>query len=413
MKRRAVITFVCFCLLLLIAGVWAFMKGGKPGIPTTTVQQKEFVEYQAIRGELKAKDSISILAPVNAGDLQILTLLKSGTIVKKGDVIVEFDPTTIQRGLEQQETQLRTWDAQVDASKARARLDHEQKATDALSAEFGVERATLDVSKQEILSEIEAKETALVLVDSKQKFTEMKTKVVVGAQSTAADTESQKLRRSKALGDLQRAQRQLASLTVRTPADGMLTLAPNYRARSNYGENAPEFKAGDRAWGGATIAEIPDVATVRVLAHVDEIDRGALAVGQTAIVHIDAVPDRDFNAVVSEISVLGKPDFTAWPPPNNFDVILQLNDKDARLRPGMSANARIIVKRDAKALVIPTDAIFEKEGLPVVFVLHAGRYEERFISVAKRSSGEAMVVNGLKAGDKIALKDPTEAEQKQ
>jgi multidrug efflux pump subunit AcrA (membrane-fusion protein) len=68
-------------------------------LPTTEVKRKEFVDYLEIKGEIKAIRSAVIAAPYSAGDLQILKLVANATKVKKGDVLVEFDATTVRQKL--------------------------------------------------------------------------------------------------------------------------------------------------------------------------------------------------------------------------------------------------------------------------------------------------------------------------
>jgi RND family efflux transporter MFP subunit len=276
-----------------------------------------------------------------------------------------------------------------------------------LNAEYNVERAQLDARKQEILSEIEAEKTRLVLADKQQKFAETQVTVASSEVAGRANTESVKLKRQKAVMDVNLAQRQLASLTLRAPVAGMIMLSPNYRANGGNSEgNAPEFKAGDRVWSGASIAEIPDLSSLRVILHVDEIDRGQIRLNQSALIRVDAVPDREFNAYVAEISALGKPDFSTWPPPRNFDVVLQIKDPDSRLRPGMSANVRIVLERIREATVVPSEAVFEKNGRTLVYVLRGSRFVERTVTIASRASGECRISSGLQAGERVALKDP-------
>lgn len=409
MKTRRKRIFLAAGIVVVLAASGAIFAGRRraPEVPTAEVKQKEFVEYQQIRGEVKARKSTAVSSPfIAGGDMQILTLLKSGTMVKKGEVIVQFDPTTVKATLEQRESGLRSVDAQIRQTNARARMDDEQRKTDMLTAEYNVERARLDARKQEILSEIEAEKTRLVLADKQQKFAETQVKVTSSEAGGRADTESVRLKRSKALYDVNLAQRQLQSLTLRAPVAGMVTLSPNYRARGGIGSSAPEFKTGDRAWPGATIAEIPDLSSLRVIVRVDEIDRGQLTLNQTALIHVDAVSDRDFVARIAEISTLGKPDYTSWPPPRLFEVILELQDKDARLRPGMSANVRIVVNRIPDALVVPSEAVFEKNGRTLVYVLRGSKFEERTVTVGRRGGGECLVSSGLRAGERVALKDP-------
>jgi len=214
-----------------------------------------------------------------------------------------------------------------------------------------------------------------------------------------------KLKRAKALFDVNLSQRQLESLTLRAPVAGIVTLSQNYRA-GGPNSAAPEFKPGDRAWPGASIAEIPDLSSLRVIVSVDEIDRGKIKLNQTALIHVEAVPDRDFTAYVAEISTLGKPDFSSWPPPRNFDVVLEIRDADPRLRPGMSANARIALNRIDDAIVVPSESVFQKNGKTIVYVRRGSKFEERTVMVGGRSSGECTISSGLRAGEQVALKDP-------
>ena len=120
-----------------------------------------------------------------------------------------------------------------------------------------------------------------------------------------------------------------------------------------FSDNPPEFRPGDRAWNGATIAELPDFSTLQVSTRIDEVDRGRIQLGQTATIRVDAVPDREFQAHIAQISALAKTDFSTWPPPRNFDVTLQLDTKDPRLRPGMSGSGRIAVNRIPGSILIP------------------------------------------------------------
>ena len=75
-----------------------------PTVPTFQVKRGEFLDVLEFRGQLKAMKSVSITAPANAGDLQILKIAADGTQVKKGDVVVEFDPSKTQQDLAQDQS---------------------------------------------------------------------------------------------------------------------------------------------------------------------------------------------------------------------------------------------------------------------------------------------------------------------
>jgi len=396
--------------ILLAGGGWlALQRTAAPTVPTAEVRRGEFVEYVSVRGDVKALRSIQLAAPSIAGDLQIIKLAPMGAMVKKGDVVVQFDPTTLQATLDQKRSELKSSEADIDHSRAEARLSKEQQATDILTARYDVDRAQLDTRKQEILSEIDGAETKLKLTDAEQKYKELQQKDVSTKESSDADIESKQQKREKSLFDVRLAERQLASLSLRAPADGMVTIMPNFRARNwTTGGSTPDFKEGDRAWSGAVIAQLPDLKTVRVSARVDESDRGRLKPNQPAIVRIDAIADKEFAGAVAEISPLAKPDYSSWPFTKNFDIALQVQESDSRIRPGLSASARIAVEKIPEAILVPVAAVFERNGRSLAYVLHGSSFEERTVQIGRRGRLDILITKGLQPGEKVALKDPTQ-----
>ncbi len=410
MTKKRIIVLVVACLALAAVVVaWRYPSKNGLQVPTVEVKVGEFVDYVQIRGEIKATNSSLIVAPSGAGDLQIIKLAPNGSTVKKGDVVVQFDTTTLQRTLEQKQTDLKSAEAEIARSRAQYQLDREQRLTDRLNAHYDVQRSTLDVSKQEILSEIDAEKAKLTLANSRQKLSETEQKVKYSEDAGNADNASRRQKRNKALFDVRLAEKQIASMTLRAPVDGVITLSPNMRAWS--GGGSPEFKQGDRAWPGASIAEIPDLRSVRVVGRVDEIDRGRLAPGQKASIRVDAVPDKEFASDIAQISAVAKPDFSSWPPVKNFDITLQMAETDARMRPGMSASARVVVDRMPNVMIVPAEAVFQRNGQSIVYVLQRRGFQARTVILGRRGSGNVIIASGVKPGERVALKDPTVQEK--
>ena len=379
-------------------------------IPTAEVRRGEFVDYLSIRGEIKARDSKTLTAPSAAGDLQIIKLAHTGQQVKAGDVVVQFDTTTVQRTLEQKRTDLASAEAQIRQQQAQEHMTEEQNLTDSLAAKYNVESARLDASKAEILSVIDGEKNKLALASSQEKYREAQTKLDSGKLGSAADIAQQKKKRDKALFDVRLAEHQIASLTLRSPSDGVVTLLPNFRAVM-FGGNAPDFREGDHAWPGAAIAEIPDLSSIRFEARIEEADRGKLKAGQSGTVHVDAVPDSDFSGAVRSISTIAQLDFTNWPPAKNFTLDLKMDRTDTRIRPGMKANARIAVETIPDSILIPTQAVFPKNGSSVVYVQNGRNFDEKTVRVGRRSGDTIQIIDGLRPGERVALKNPTELAQ--
>ena len=397
-------------LAAAFAGVFALVRIARPAstIPTAEVRKGEFTGFLVLRGEVQAARSTLVAAPYGGGDLNIVKLAHNGAQVKKGDLLVQFDTAKTDQELAQLRSDLNAADAEIEQTRAQARMKEEQDTTDVMKARYDVEAAKLDASKEEILSKIDGQEAKLKLADAQQALAQKEAQLKSDKAGDAADLESKKQKRDKALFQINRAERIIASMTLHAPSDGLVTLMTNWRAGGPF-SNGSEFKEGDRAWAGAAIVELPDLSTLQVSARVDEIDRGRVKIGDATVVRVDALPDRQFNAHITRISPLASTDFSAgWPFPRNFKTELALDQADPRLRPGMSANLRITVERVPNSLLIPPEAAFLKSGRTVAYVRHGSNFEERPIEVARRSEGQLQVASGLKPGEVVATRDPTQ-----
>jgi len=407
MKRLWVRRKVLVILIVLLVGSGGVLGAVRysnraPTIPTFDVKRGEFIDSVQFRGEVKALKSVTISAPSEAGDLQIVKIVADGAQVKQGDVVVEFDKTKTEQDLAQDRSALKSAEAEIEQARAQARLTEEEDLTAVMKARFDVETAKLDSSKQEIVSQIEGAEAKLKVADNEQQLHEVEEKLKSDRAVDKATIESKTEASKKAAFDVQRAESALAKMTVQAPSAGMISLVPMWHP-----EGQAPFKPGDRAWPGAPIAELPDVSTLRVSARADETERGRLSLKQTVNAQLDAIPDRQFTGQIEQISTIATIDFTAgWPFPRNFNLEIALDQADARLKPGMTAQLTVVVDRVADALTIPVQASFQRSGQTVAYVWEGSKFQERVIEIGRRNRDRILVAKGLRPGDRVALKDP-------
>jgi HlyD family secretion protein len=386
-------------------GFGAFrMASSAVAIPTAEVQRKDFVDTLEIKGEVTALHSKIITAPYSAGDLQIVSLVTNSAKVKKGDLLVQFDATTMKQKLAQDQSSVKSAEAEINQSQAAARLKEEQDVTDVMKAKYDAEKARMDASKQEILSAIDGEEAKLKVVDAQETLKAAEAKLQADRASAAADLTSKKEKLKQTEFQVRQDETSVASLSLRAPLDGVVALQNHWQPP---GGQTP-FKAGDRAWPGAAIAELPDPSSLKISARVEEAERGQLKVGQTTDVHVDAVPDRSLAGHLEAISPTASLDFTAgWPIPRNFSVDVALSDGDSRLTPGMGATVRVAVAKIPDGIVISSTALFRKAGRSVVYVQRGSKFEETLVEVSRRNSEDVLLARGLQAGERVALRDPT------
>jgi HlyD family secretion protein len=397
--------------ILVLAGsgvVLGAVRLGKrsPTVPTYDVKRGEFLDSLQFRGEVKAMKSVTISAPAQAGDLQIIKVSADGTVVKPGDVVVEFDKTKTQQDLAQYKSTLKSAEAGIEQARAQARLAEEEDKTAVSKARYDVESAKLEASKQEIVSKIEGQEANLKLADAGQALLEAETKQKSDQTLNQATIESTEQADKKAKFDVARAEHSLELTTLHAPSPGTISLLQHWTGSTD----AP-WRPGDRAWPGAPIAELPDAATLRISARVDETERGRLAAGQTVNVQLNAIPDRQFTGHIERIGEIASMDFSSgWPITRNFVLEIVLDQTDARFKPGISGQVTVIVDRVPNAITIPAQAMFQKSGQNVAYVWRGTEFEERAIEVGRKSGDKIMVARGVNAGEQVALKDPTAKE---
>ena len=404
MKAAAVVA-IAVVVALSVAAAAALRRDTSIALPTAIAARTMFIDFMQLRGEIRPVRSIVMTAPSTGSDLQIIDLATNGAKVAAGDVVITFDPTTQQRTLETKRSELKQAESEIDRTVAEQRRRVASAQSELDEAKKALARAQLDVQGNELRPRIDAENFVIAEANAREHVRELEKKVEGERIAAQADVDIARQKRAKALYDVQDTERIIASLQVHAPMSGSISLLPNFRA-GGPGRAAPEFRRGDRAWFGAQIAELPDLTTVQMTAHVDEADRGRIQIGRDVRVRVDAVPDRELTGTLKDISVVAKPDFTSWPPVRNFDVIVALFDADPRLRSGMSASARIELERLPDVLVVPTGAVFQRGAATVVYVVGRGAIENRPVTVLRRGRDQIALASGLRDGERVTLREP-------
>jgi multidrug efflux pump subunit AcrA (membrane-fusion protein) len=399
------VTSIIAALAATVAAV-RWVRADNSAVPSMVVSLGTFVNTLEVRGEIRPVKSVVLTAPSSGSDLQIIDIAANGANVKAGDVVIQFDTSAPQRTLDQRQSELQQANAEVEKVEADAR--RRIQAAEALLVELRstAERARLDLGRRELVSKVEAEKLELALSDAEQRAKAQAARVDGEKRATAADLAIVRQKRDKAAFDVADTQRIINNLTMKSPTDGQISLMPNFR-NAQFARTAPEFRRGDRAWFGAAIAELPDLSSVRMTCRVDEADRARVPANARVRVKIDAVPDRELPGRIDQISIVAKPDFTAFPPTRNFDLSIAMSESDPRIRSGMSATATIELDELPDVIVVPDTAVLSRDGQTVVYVVSGRSVHARAVTVARRSRDRVAISGGLAAGERIALRDPT------
>lgn len=378
-------------------------------VPVARVRRGDFIISVRTRGEIKSTRSVILTAP-QVPDPRIVKLAESGKPIKKGDTVVEFDAVTQEQNFIERSTSVRTADSEIVQTQASHKIANESDAMSLMSSEYNLQRANLEASKAEILSEIEGAKNRIQVGVSEGELSQVKTTINSRKVSQQADLERLSQKRDKTVRDMNLAQGYLSKMVIKAPNDGIVNILPNFRSSGSFGQSPPAFKEGDRAWTGAAIAEIPDLSAMHIDLKLEEVDRGKLKMGQAVRIRVDAIPEKEFTAELNWISPIAALIFKGGGmSEKTFPARAQLKNLDPRLRPGMSASAEIIIERDPNAMLIPVRASFTQNEKPAVYVQKGQQFLVRTIGVGKRNEEDMVVLSGLKEGELVTLENPAEA----
>ena len=378
-------------------------------VAVARVRRGDFIISVRTRGDIKSARSLVMKAPQVPG-LRIVKLAPAGRPVKKGDVVVEFDGAQQDQNIISRTTSVRAADGNIVQVKATQKIDNEADAMNKMSSEYDLERSKLDASKAEVLSAIEGEKNRIQVGVSEGSLQTVKASINAHQVGQTADLSRLTQARDKAVRDLNTATGYLGMMQLRAPIDGVVNLLPNFRSQGSFGQSTPPFKEGDNAWTGAEIAEIPDLSEMYVDLKLEEVDRGKLKLGQEVRIRVDAIPDREFTAVLDWISPIAALVFKGGSTAEKtFPARATITNLDPRLRPGMSASTEVIIEREANSLLIPSRASFSKGGKPAVYQQVGKAFLTRQIEVGKQNDDDIIVTSGLKEGDVVTLESPAAA----
>lgn len=409
--RKKLIGWAAALLVLGGGGYAAYYYAGvtEVEIATARVRRGDFVISVRTRGEIRSTRSITLTAP-QVPDPRIVKLAETGKFIKKGDVVVEFDTASQEQYYLERATSVRTVDSQIVQTQAAHRIVDEMDGMNLMQAQYDLERAKLEASKAEILSEIEGAKNWINVGISEGSLTQVQTVIKSHKVSQQADLDRLKQSKDKAVRDMERAKGYLSKMVITAPIDGIVNILPNFRAGGSFGSMPPPFKEGDRAWTGAAIAEIPDLSSMRVEMKLEEVDRGKIKLGQQVRVRVDAIADKEFQAELDWISPIAALAFRGpGMAEKNFPAYATLKNLDPRLRPGMSATAEIVIESHPNVLLIPARASFLYQGKPAVWVQRGQQFLIRTIEVGLRNENDIVVSKGLREGEVVTLENPQEA----
>lgn len=332
-KRTKTIVAVAALAVVVLVGVVAARNGRDKAVEVKIepVGTRDLVASVTASGQVASHTKVDVASDVSGRITRLA--VKEGDIVKKGQFLLEIDPSQYQAAVGRNEAAVASSHAQVE--QARANLN-QAKSTYQRTADLQKRNPTL-VSADQIDQLATAVKVNQAMVDNA-------THGVAQAEAALRDAQSS-----------------LNKTTIVSPIDGQIT-----RLNVEAGETAIQGTLNKDA---ATLLTVSDMSNLETKVKVNETDVAHVKVGDSAIVQIDAFPDTTFRGQVTEISNSSlTPTTTATAQTDqavDYYVTVRLLNPPAQTRPDFSATAKIITDTRKQALAIPIIALTIRENAPV------------------------------------------------
>ncbi len=287
-------------LLLVAAAACRREKEQTLPIETAGVTRRTIVSEATASGQVEPINVIEVKSK-SSGQITEMTV-ETGSLVQKGQLLIQLDPRDVQQQLAQAEADLTATKAKLEVSKAQKDRNDKMFADKIITAQE-YESSLLDY-----------------------------------ANSVAAEI------RSRSAVDI--AKQRVEEAVVSAPVAGTIIEKP-----VSLGQVIAS--ATNSASGGTILLKMADLTRVRVRALFNETDIGAVVPGQPATVTVDAFPDRPFGGIVEKI----EPSAVVQSSVTMFPVLVTLDNREGLLKPGMNGEVTVLVERREDVLAIPNDAV--------------------------------------------------------
>jgi biotin carboxyl carrier protein len=380
-------------------GEQAFVSVRRGDLVVTVVERGvlEPAEASDVVCRLKARSKDSTIAST------IKSVIDEGTLVKKGQRLIELDDSALQEQLRAQKivseraTADKTWAAEHLA------LVRKESDVDVRLAEIALKLAEIDLKKY-TGDDLDQKQVLELRVEQARLYVE-RYKALARAKATQAETEA---KMKSALADQEAArtrevEAELAKCAIAAPQDGLVLYHVPEQVRG--GGGAPIVAQGEPVREGQKLMRICDLSNFVVNTRIHEAVVSRVRTGQTARVQVDAFPNVAHTARVKQVAAIALQQDWLAGDVKVYPTMVVLDEPFRGLKPGMSAEVHIEVATVPKVLQVPLEAVVRVGRDSFCYVRAGKELQERKV-VTGLSNESAIEVKGGLAPEDVVLRDP-------
>jgi RND family efflux transporter MFP subunit len=401
-RSGIVITAVIFLVALISFLLFHFSKSGSSsdgGFQTVTAARKDFVQMLRLTGTTEAVRSRPILAPrlegAQLGAMVVTKLTRAGTHVKKGDVLVQFDQQAQMKDYLDKKAAYQDLVDQLIVKRSAEDAARAKDDTDLKQAEDALTKAQLEVSKNDIVSRIDAEKNQEALEEAVATLKQLQETFKLKRQAAAADLRTLQIQTDRAQATMLYGQSNAQKMSIVSPMDGVVVLNTIW-----LGGRMGEVQEGDQVRPGVPFMKVVDPSEMNIRANVNEADLLHLSAGQQAQIYLDAYPGLSFTATLDELAPIGHSGRFS-DKVHTFSAVFSIHGNNPKLMPDLSAAVDIDLQSVKNAIVVPRGSVESEKGQDYVWLKSGMGFEKHPVKTGTRSDLETVIESGLNAGDVV------------
>lgn len=364
-----------------------------------TVAKGQIQKDLILTGELKAAQSIVISAPDirSSPSMMVTYLAPEGARIKKGDLLVEFDDSSL---MSQKDEAERSLDEKV-LNIEKEKMDLEAQKADLLNS---IAQAQSQLEQDELYGNI-SKDLLPANTYQKYQLNLEKSKLSLEKAKEQYDNFLQSYDSQMSLVEISRSQAEISLKQIVGDMDQLKKYAPQDGILI-YGDNMVsnrKIQQGDTIFHGMEVASLPDMSTMQVIGYVYDTEYGSIPPGTRCEVRFDALPDfKTGGQIISRTNVAGRRGFASEK--KVFQVAVKMdNADDPRMKPGMTARIDIPIILAKETVAVPRAYIGtgSEGGHYVIEGSDAKNSREQPVVIGAVGDRVVEVVSGVSLGDSL------------
>lgn len=384
-------------LLITVLGLSACSDPYVSTIPVYEVTSRPFEIVIPAFGELEAAEAQNISAP-GRSPMVIDWLAEENSKVTKGQVVARFDAELLLLDSREEELEMMLLDKDMRRTYAeKTQLENELNSEEVFVGKEFKFVDTFAIDDMRLYSKIEIIDTL-----SNRDYLGAKEQFIDWKQDSIGDRNQSSMqildiRKQGHEAKYLQHQDALSQLEIYAPYDGLLVYEKNFRG--------DKPSVGQTVFPGSTIAKIPNLEKMQAKVYVLDKDAIGLKEGQSVDLTLEALPDFKLSGAVSSVSGFSRT-IKRSNPTKYFELTVAIPSSEVKLHPAQKVLANIRVSQPQSKITIPLQAIFNDKGENFVYLQQGSDFVKRQVSTADKNLFFVEIVDGLSAGDVIALSVP-------